>query len=102
MKKVDFNKKAVIETAKILECNLETIFAVYKLKDGSRMSSELTIIRDAKAPMINISNCTTYLFDTVEELNAYIDKKFEIYNSDKEMYQKFTGMDDETWEEWNK
>lgn len=102
MKKVSFKKSEVIGTAKILECKVEIVSAILTLKDGSRMTTELTIIRDTKAPLLNISNCVTYLFDDVKELENYLNKKFEIFESDKEMYQTFTGMDDETWEEWNK
>ena len=86
--------------ATMLNDEVKEVSAIQKLKDGSRMTSTLYILKSQR--LLNISNCITILFDTVEEMNDYISKKFEIYKSDKEMWQSFTGMDDETWEEWNK
>lgn len=79
------------------------INAIMKMKDGSRMTSTLYIYNDPTGKiLLSISRCTIFEFDNEEELNSYISKKFEIFSSDKEMWQTFTGMDDETWEEWNK
>lgn len=97
-----------LETLRIaVKCGLypecKEISAIQKMKDGSRMTSTLYIFSDPTGKMLmNISNCITLEFENVDEMNAYISKKFEIFSSDKEMWQSFTGMDDETWEEWNK
>ena len=78
--------------------------AVMTLKDNSRMTTELHIFETPERHVLmNLSNTkVTYDFDTKEEFESYLAKKFEVFESDKEMYQKFCGMDDETWEEWNK
>ena len=88
--------------AEILNTKIETKFAVMTLKDGSRMTTELNILRTGTMAFLNISNSITIQFENDDELNKHLEKKFEIFESDKEMYQTFTGMDDETWEEWNK
>lgn len=77
--------------------------AIMKLNDGSRMTSTLYIFNDPTGKvLLNISKCTTLEFESQDELNNYLAKKFEIFKSDKDMWQSFTGMDDETWDEWNK
>lgn len=71
---------------------------------GSQMTSKLCILRTglSEAIMVTISNSVTYVFDNEEELQKYLSKKkFVKYNTEKEMYQDFLKMDDETWEEWN-
>lgn len=70
---------------------------------GSQMTSKLHILRTglSKAVMVTISNAVTYVFDNEEELQKFLAKKFVKYNTEKEMYQEFLQMDDETWEEWN-
>lgn len=72
--------------------------------NGSRMTSKLHILRTklSDAIMVTISDAVTYTFDNEEELQKYLAKKFERFETEKEMWQTFTGMDDETWEEWNK
>lgn len=78
--------------------------SVMTLRDGSRMTTELHIFDTPEGHvLVNLSNTkTTYDFDSKEEFDEFASKKFEMFESDKEMYQKFLGMDDETWEEWNK
>ena len=91
------------DICKGLHVTKETAYAIMKMKDGSRMTSTLYIYNDPTGKiLLSISRCTIFEFDNEEELNSYISKKFEIFSSDKEMWQTFTGMDDETWEEWNK
>jgi hypothetical protein len=88
--------------AELLNTTVDTRFAVMTLKDGSRMTTELNILRTGAFAILNISNAMTLKFANDEELDKYLAKKFEMFKDDKEMYQTFTGMDDETWEEWNK
>lgn len=78
--------------------------AVMTLKDRSRMTTELHIFETPEGHvLVNLSNTKTTLdFESKEEFEKYSSKKFEMFESDKEMYQNFLGMDDETWEEWNK
>ena len=72
--------------------------------NGSQMTSSLYILRTglSEAITVTISNAVTYVFDNEEELQKYLLKKFKRYNTEKEMYQDFLQMDDETWDEWNK
>ena len=72
--------------------------------NGSQMTSSLYILRTglSEAITVTISNAVTYIFDNEEELQKYLSKKFKRYNTEKEMYQDFLQMDDETWDEWNK
>ena len=78
--------------------------AVMTLKDGSRITTELHIFETPEDHvLVNLSNTKHTLdFDSKEEFESYASQKFEMFKSDKEMYQSFLGMDDETWEEWNK
>lgn len=71
--------------------------------NGSKMTSKLHILRTklSEAIMLTISDAVTYVFDNEEELQKYLAKKFERFETEKEMYQTFLGMDEETWEEWN-
>ena len=83
---------------------LEKKVGLLNVANGT-MTSELYIFRTQLNNTIamTISNCVTYMFDSEEEMNKWLTKKkFKEYNSDKEMYMDFTGMDEETWEEWNK
>lgn len=102
MKKMSLKLKEVYMMAQMLNSEVKEVSAVMNCKNGSRMTSTLYILHTQEAPVLNISNCSTYMFDTVEEMDSYIAKKFQVYESDKQMYQEFVGMDDETWEEWNK
>ena len=80
-----------------------TINAVMNLKDGSRMTTTLYIFNDPTGKVLmNISKCKTIEFENEEEMKEYIERKFEVFQSDKDMWQSFTGMDEETWNEWNK
>ena len=79
------------------------INAIMKMKDGSRMTTTLYIFNDPTGKvLVNISKCNTIEFDDENEMQEYLNKKFEVFENDKDMWQSFTGMDDETWEEWNK
>lgn len=82
---------------------LETLTGLLTMNSG-KMTSKLHILRTkhSEAVMITISDAVTYTFDNEEELQKFLTKRFERFNTEKEMWQKFTGMDDETWEEWNK
>ena len=102
MKKSHLKLVDIKKMAEMLSTKVETKFAVMTLKDGSRMTTELNILRTGAMAFLNISNSITIQFENDDELNKHLEKKFEIFESDKEMYQTFTGMDDETWEEWNK
>lgn len=104
MRKLEIKYETLVIAVK---CNLykqpKQIDAIMKLNDGSRMTSTLYIFNDPTGKvLLNISRCTTLEFENQDDLNTYLAKKFEIFKSDKEMWQSFTGMDDETWEEWNK
>lgn len=71
---------------------------------GNQMTSKLYILRTglSEAIMVTISNSVTYVFDNEEEFQKYLSKKkFVKYNTEKEMYQDFLKIDDETWEQWN-
>ena len=102
MEKTNFKLKDLNNMANLLETKVETIYAVMNLNDGSKMTTTLSILRTGGFALLNLSNCKTLKFKNDEELDSYIAKKFEVFESDKDMYQTFTGMDDETWEEWNK
>lgn len=82
---------------------LETLTGLLTVS-GNQMTSSLYILRTglSEAIMVTISNAVTYVFDNEEELQKYLSKKFKRYNTEKEMYQDFLQMDDETWDEWNK
>lgn len=69
----------------------------------TQMTSKLYILRTklSEAIMVTISDAVTYTFDNEEELQNFLSKKFERFDTEKEMYQTFLGMDDETWNEWN-
>lgn len=70
---------------------------------GNQMTSKLHILRTklSEAIMVTISNTVTYVFDNEEELQKFLSKRFTKFDTEKEMYQTFLGMDDETWEQWN-
>lgn len=70
---------------------------------GTQMTSKLYILRTglSEAIMVTISNAVTYVFDNEEELQEFLAKKFVKFETEKEMYQEFLKMDDETWEQWN-
>lgn len=90
-----------------VQCGLynpaKEVSAIMKLNDGSRMTATLYIFEDPTGKvLVNISKCKTLEFDNKDEMNTYVNKKFEVFENDKEKWQAFTGMDDETWEEWNK
>lgn len=70
---------------------------------GNQMTSKLYILRTglSEAIMVTISNAVTYVFDNEEEFQKYLSKRFVKYDTEREMYQDFLKMDDETWEQWN-
>ena len=100
-------KNAVkLETLKIavqfLGYKQEDMNGVMTMKDGSRMTTELHIFRTPEGlVLLNLSNAITFEFETEEEFQKYLNKKFELFESEKDMYMNFCGMDEETWEEWN-
>lgn len=81
---------------------LEKLVGLLNVK-GSKMGSKLSILRTKECDQITvtISNAVTYIFDNEEELQKFLNKNFEKYDTEKQMYQEFFGMDDETWEAWN-
>lgn len=87
---------------KMLGYTHEERSAVITLKDGSRMTTIAHIFKTPEGIIfVNPDKCKiSYRFENQEEFDAQ--KKFEFFDTDKEMWQDFTGMDDETWEEWNK
>lgn len=83
---------------------LEKKVGLLTVKNGT-MTSSLYIFRTGlnNTIVLTISDCVTYMFESEEELNNFLVKKeFKEYSSEKEMYMDFAGMDEETWEEWNK
>ena len=103
MKKIT-TKLATLKTlAPMLGYTEKELFGTMTLKDGSSMTSKLTSFKTPEGHMIlNISDVVTFDFDSVAEYNEYISRKFKIHNTEKEMYLQDWGMDEETWEEWNK
>ena len=104
MKKLEMSLDVLRIATKVLgytETKLENV--VMNLKSG-RMTVKLYVFDTPEDQvLVNISNTkSTLQFDTKEEYQSWLDKKCEVYGTDKEMWQDFTGMDDETWEEWNK
>ena len=104
MKKLEMSLDVLRIATKVLgytETKLENV--VMNLKSG-RMTVKLYVFDTAEGQvLVNLSNTkSTLQFDTKEEYQSWLDKKCEVYGTDKEMWQDFTGMDDETWEEWNK
>ena len=81
MNKSHLNLEDLKKMETLLNIAVTTEHAVMTLKDGSRMTTELNILRTGAMAFLNISNSITIQFDNDAE---------------------FTGMDDETWEEWNK
>lgn len=79
-------------------------FNAILLVKGSKMTSTInTFFTPEGQVLVNISNAVTYEFEDGAEYRRWYDKVVvEKFDSDKDMYQSFTGMDDETWEEWNK
>ena len=100
VKKISYD--ALVIAVKMLGYTQEARPAVINLRDGSRMTTTTNIFTTPEGQvLVNPDRTTTtYVFDTKEEFANQT--KFEFFNTDKEMYQTFTGMDDETWEEWNK
>ena len=79
--------------------------AVMKWDNGEEMTTTLNAYQDiafSKDIFLNINNMKTLQFDTREEFEKYILKKFRLYANDKDMYMDFTGMDEDTYTEWNK
>ena len=103
MKKISTSLKVLKTLAPMLNYKASgEISAVMTLKDGSRTTSKLNIFETPENIVIlNISDAVTLEFSNKEEFESYKNKKFEFFESDKDMYQSFMGMDDETWEEWN-
>ena len=104
MKKLEMSLDVLRIATKVLgytETKLENV--VMNLKSG-RMTVKLYVFDTAEGQvLVNLSNTkSTLQFDTKEEYQRWLDKKCEVYGTDKEMWPDFTGMDDETWEEWNK
>ena len=102
MKNSKFKLSDLKKMAELLNTKVEETAAVMNMKNGDRMTTTLYVLRTGAFAFLNMSNCKTLEFENDAELNEYIAKKFETFSSDKEMWQSFTGMDDETWEEWNK
>lgn len=99
-------KKAILKTTLQFDetATLETLTGLLTIS-GNQMTSSLYILRTGLSEkiMVTISDAVTYVFDSEEELQKYLSKKkFKRYNTEKEMYQDFLQMDDETWDEWNK
>lgn len=94
--------KALEIAVKMLGYTHEERPAVLTLKDGSRMTITAHIFNTPEGiTFVNPSKAKiSYKFEDKNEFNEQ--KIFQFFDSDKEMYQDFTGMDDETWEEWNK
>lgn len=102
MEKINLTLKEMQMASKMLNWNYQNTFAVMNLKDGSRMTTELHIFFTNEGPVfLNISNAKTLKFEDGCEYRKYLDKKFELYKSEKEMYKDFCGMDEETWKVWN-
>ena len=103
MKKNEVKLETLKIAVQFLGYKQEDTQGVMTLKDGSRMTTELHIFRTPEGPiLLNLSGVTTFEFETEEEFQKYLNKKFEMFESDKDMYMNFCGMDEETWEEWNK
>lgn len=103
MKNVNIKRETLEAAVKFLGYEKTEKTAVMKMRDGSEMTTTLYIFKDPTGVMfINISGISTKQFDDVEEFDRYLEKKFKIYKSEKEMYINWYGMDEETWEEWNK
>lgn len=103
MKKIEAKLDTLTVCAPMLNYKHEKKYAVMNLKDGGKTTTTLNIFETPEEIMIvNISNVITMQFDSKTEFEEYMNKKFKVYESDKEMYQDFTGMDEETWNEWNK
>jgi len=102
--KID-NKFFVTHMIEGLNMETEVRPCVITMKDGSRMSNEhTTIARDnvnAKGYVYISPEHSPILYTLTEEEFANNDK-FEWFDSYKDLCKEFCGMDDETWEEWNK
>lgn len=88
-----------------LNMETEVKACVITMKDGSRMSNEhTTIARDHENAegYVYISPEHSPILYTLTEEEFANNSKFKWYDSYKELAHDFLGIDDETWEEWNK
>lgn len=79
--------------------------AVMKWDNGEEMTTTLNAYQDiafSEDIFLNINNVKTLQFDTREEFDKFILERFKLCANDKEMYMEFTGMDEDTYTEWNK
>lgn len=87
--------------------NMETEVrpCVITLKNGDRVSNEhTTIARDNERAKgyVYISPEHSPILYTLTEDEFKNNTKFEWFDSYKDLCKDFCGMDEETWEEWNK
>jgi hypothetical protein len=101
-KEIGFDVLKIAETCLGYTSTIKS--AIMTLKDGSRMTTTLYVFDTPEGHVLVNLNKTkiTLDFESKDEFEKYLSKKFEVFESDKEMWQTFTGMDEETWEEWNK
>lgn len=99
---LDVKSDALRGMATILGTELKEIKALQKLKNGSKLESNLYMLEVPNGTVLNISDCKTYLFDTKEEAESYIEELFDTFRSEREFFKAFLKITDEDWEEWNK
>lgn len=103
MKRLEMRVDQFKIAAKMLKYELRTCAAIMTMKDGSRMTTRVESFYTPEGHVcVVLSNSVIFDFDTYEEFEQWFNKKFELCESEKDMYQKFLGLTDEDWEEWNK
>ena len=99
MKVVKLSLKELKALSEVLNCKMKTKYGVYKM-ENSKMTSKINVVEELN--ILNISDAKTIQFDSKEEMMSFIEERFDLYKTDKEMYMDFNKMDEETWKEWNK
>ena len=104
MKKISTTLRVIKGAAEILNYKHETRFGIMNMRHGGRGTTTLEIFHDPAtgSVLLNISDACTFCFVSDEEFDEYIENHFAaVFDTEKDMYKAFTGMDDETWNAWN-
>ena len=102
MKKTEIKKDVLEVAVKVINYKkiMNDVYATMTLKNG-RMTSLLNAYETPEGIiLLNISNATTYEFENKDEFNKYIEKKFKLFKSEKEMYVEDWGYSSESYDEW--
>lgn len=106
MKKVTTTLETIRKLAPMMDYKETTLHGILTMNDGSRITSVLNVFEAPEGGMmVNISGSATFTFDNKEEFDKWVERKFELHESQKETERVFSGVDketwDELWEEWS-